>query len=509
MLPAVQPITLDPAHAPPILPATGGMAELAGLFCERLHAAELEHMAEFARSGPLSVGSICSGSDVAAHCHAALADALRRKTDIEPLVQMAFACEKDPQKASFLAAMHPQTKLIFAEAGELCQRIALDTKTATKQAVPSVTGICAGFPCTDVSRLNKFHSSSSNMSCAASQTMRTGAVFGSIIRYLKEHNENISFAILENVTTLATPPKKNGVNVGPSNLDVCIYDLRHEADMVTAVFRLDPRILFGQLTSRPRLYMVCIKAGLLHSAGLSEDDFMAAAKRLMEKLIMQPRIFLESVLLDDKSAPIEEYLESLKQMPAKKRKVLGDWSTKHCKTFGDTGSSWWAPSDFRAPDAIDRFPGLLALTPRQLDLLERYNLRLPEETPGVLDVNPSIGFAAGGVATNSAPCLCSTSMLYLTHRGRLAHGVEHLRMVGFFADADKLAAFPSTLLKDLAGNAFDGASYMATFCVTYAILADVHHRRSHRARLARISDVFAGIWSQGARALCDSDSDLE
>ena len=81
--------------------------------------------------------------------------------------------------------------------------------------------------------------------------------------------------------------------------------------------------------------------------------------------------------------------------------------------------------------------GLKELTARQMDLLEKHNVKLPEESPSMMDVNPSIGYSAA-LTHNGCSCLSSTSTFYIAHRGRCALGVEHLRLMNFYADLEIL-----------------------------------------------------------------------
>ena len=99
-----------------------------------------------------------------------------------------------------------------------------------------------------------------------------------------------------------------------------------------------------------------------------------------------------------------------------------------------------------------------------------------EGKPCTIDLNPSMGYN-NCLVTNGTSCLTGTTLLYLAHRGRCALGMEHLRVVGFFADPHATKQFPSSLLKDLAGNAFDGGSYLAASIVLLRVLAECHERK--------------------------------
>ena len=104
---------------------------------------------------------------------------------------------------------------------------------------------------------------------------------------------------------------------------------------------------------------------------------------------------------------------------------------------------------------------------------------------------------------NGASCLSSSSSIYLCHKGRMAVGIEHLRMVGFFASTAALKEFSSSLLKDLAGNAFDGGCYLAASLTLFRIAAECHTRKKQQAS-QRPRRLLSAVWSGSA---CDSDSE--
>lgn len=95
-------------------------------------------------------------------------------------------------------------------------------------------------------------------------------------------------------------------------------------------------------------------------------------------------------------------------------------------------------------------------------MLDFIGVKLPDPRPRMWAVNCSLNWAHSDA---SRICLSSTSQVWLGHRGRMAMGVEHLRMLGIVWPGEldnKLAAFDDKLLKDLAGNAFDTASALVS-----------------------------------------------
>ena len=73
-------------------------------------------------------------------------------------------------------------------------------------------------------------------------------------------------------------------------------------------------------------------------------------------------------------------------------------------------------------------------------------------------------------------------MPWLGHRGRFLVGAEALRMMGmWFETEDRLVEFPARLLRNLAGNAFDSASFLAAWVTLQLFLARLHRLSSERA----------------------------
>ena len=103
--------------------------------------------------------------------------------------------------------------------------------------------------------------------------------------------------------------------------------------------------------------------------------------------------------------------------------------------------------------------------------------------------------------------MSSTSTFYIAHKCRCALGVEHLRLIGFYADLDILKQFHPQLLKDLAGSAFDAASYAAEALTMFRLLAECSLRKKSSKASGRStsgSRFLSLVWS-GSRI--DSDSE--
>ena len=180
------------------------------------------------------------------------------------------------------------------------------------------------------------------MQCVSTKSKRTGKVFDDILMYMAVHKENLAWAIPENVSALSSAPRAKGRGrkaIGPSNLDVCVYRLKAELGFAVVVLSLDPR-MFGQPSSRSRLYMLCVKMEVLATAGMSLDEFTTLATETLKKLVGQAAP-LGSILLEEPSAAVVSHLQSLMGASSSKRqKVQSEWGMRHRMAFEASGSAW-------------------------------------------------------------------------------------------------------------------------------------------------------------------------
>lgn len=138
---------------------------------------------------PWRIGSICSGTEMPSLCWAAFGDAMWEEWHVRFSIETSFVCEKDRKKQDFIRQLHPTIATCFEDAGDLVHEAATNVFASgtTSEPVPGVCHVVAGFPCDDASRLNRDHSSSSNMTCVLQGTLRTGRVLHDIISYAQKH----------------------------------------------------------------------------------------------------------------------------------------------------------------------------------------------------------------------------------------------------------------------------------------------------------------------------------
>lgn len=123
------------------------------------------------------------------------------------------------------------------------------------------------------------------------------------------------------------------------------------------------------------------------------------------------------------------------------------------------------------PEFISLHPGLYELSARELDLLACVDIALPSNVPGTINISQNLG-RTRAVSGGSA-CITPRTRALLTHRLRLANGVECLNLQGihFSGRESRLHSYDSGVLTDLAGNAFNTYCAAAMHLVGEGLLA--------------------------------------
>lgn len=308
-----------------------------------------------------------------------------------------FAFESHPQKRAFLAKMMPQAPLIFENISGLEADAAKEYLSGDCRLVPEVEGTISGFPCTDVARLSSVASRSGNRSCVASESMRTGGVFAAMLRYIMARRSNFRWLIFENVQDL-----DKGRGGEKTNLDVCCERLRSLRFSVIVWF-VDSRDL-GQPHSRARVYIVCLCLSMLAEGGMTEDAAASQIIESMSRFAGHSPVSLDDCLLPEShplvlghyrrlDAAVSTHKTSIQDSPPRKRHRRSNGASKHCEFFQEHGLDWTLPSPYKDPKLAEVFPGIRDLHDRQIDVLQKLHIRLPEAQPVCVDLSMSLGWA--------------------------------------------------------------------------------------------------------------------
>ena len=357
-----------------------------------------------------------------------------------------YACEIDASKRRWILEMFPGSQ-VFQDALELEKDTAKNDAGEHVQVPQRWRVQIAGFPCKAASSLNVKQASTENRSCIMNETLTTGSVFGAIRKLAAMHLKlfeadieagYVTFMALENVLNLAVRTK--GLQL--SNLEQVVQTWV-EVGWICVAFHLSPED-FGVLVSRPRLWIVPVPRRCIEVAGLTEEMFRENMHECTNRLIgfeMEP---LASYLLPDDSEAVQAYLAACQ---AKEAVRCGDvceaiitsgglvpqcarksgkkeqtkiqtprWVARHEKAFTKSGGDWTAARRFGERE-VKEFPGLAALTDRQVESLELAGVtEFPEKEARVIELKHSNDRCRLGQKAN---CILPGGQQYLTHKGSL------------------------------------------------------------------------------------------
>lgn len=157
--------------------------------------------------------------------------------------------------------------------------------------------------------------------------------------------------------------------------------------------------------------------------------------------------------------------------PAEVGKKRKKWVSCHDAWCCEQGKNWFdIPGAFN-PEQYELFPGLRELSDREVDVLNCRGIVIPSATPSVVDVSQSLNRTREVVGGSG--CVTPGMRCMLTHRGRLALGMEAMALQGIhYGDRHHLLrVWPNADLMDLAGNAFNVHCAFGSFLVACTLLA--------------------------------------
>ena len=251
----------------------------------------------------------------------------------------------------------------------------------------------AGFPCTDVSGLNRSRRAAANMACVAGASLRTGSVFQGILDFLQSpQGAEVDLVLLENVRSLDDRHETDGGVT--SNLIAAVQKL-NDADVTVVTFELDPRLL-GTPQMRSRLWMVAMPRRVLRRLGATE----AAARRYltdcMARLVGSQLVPLDEYLLAESDPLAQANYQPARPTEAKgkakaKSSECPDWVSRHVGTAAKRGHRWWVSTRPSSKERTTLFPGLLQFSARELDLMDMLGVKeFPEKVTRTLETSQRI-----------------------------------------------------------------------------------------------------------------------
>ena len=179
---------------------------------------------------------------------------------------------------------------------------------------------------------------------------------------------------------------------------------------------------------------------------------------------------------------IREMLQKAGELPlptAKRLKPNVLWPEQHARRLEQLGRPWWV-SGLPTESDFMLYPGLKMLSARQLDLLAVLGFEYPDAGNRLCDVSLSGKFASSRCRISTA--VTPGSELYIGLRCRLRHGREALaqQSIHYGPRQDRLKAYSSAFLHELAGNAFESMCCSAMVLTKTVLQAHLSARASQR-----------------------------
>ena len=394
----------------------------------------------------ISIGTLCSGSEMYLTSLPELQGAIRATTGLEVCLDHAWSCEFVRWKREWIWRNFAPRK-IFIDAADLCQHGgAYDDVSGSQQRVDTVSVLIAGFSCKDASMLNVHHKKRKD--CIKSGEGTTGSTFSYLLNVVKQQQPLL--VILENVASLNNP----GEN-GQSNLDY--VKEAFAAIGYEFVWRIFDAADVGAPSRRRRLYMTAYKAC---QALVEEDAAQTAADAAVDRICQDA----EQHRLDDflfADAVVPAWLPRAATIASR-----DSWKQKHAPL--------WKKARFAADKGAYRKslagnPSFKTLTGRQKDLLllRLCSFAFPGPASGVIGLNQSCKLSRYSYLL---PTQLPTSQYWLVCHSRLQLGAEGVALQG--ADLVDLPAcrpggpFTDRQLQNLAGNAFHVWQFVVWFLAT-------------------------------------------
>ena len=395
----------------------------------------------------ISIGTMCSGSEMYITSLGELQAVIRAAVGVEIYLDHAWSCEWVRWKREWIWRNFAPRR-IFVDAADLCQLDgAYDDVSGSKQVVETVGVLIAGFSCKDASLLNVHHKA--RKECIKSGEGTTGSTFRYVINVVKLQQPLL--VILENVAGLT-----NQGDSGMSNLDY--VKEAFAAIGYSFVWRVFNAADAGAPSTRRRLYMTAYRScqalvgEVAAQAGV--DDAVDRICQAAEQHHIDDFLFADAVV--PAWAPSHAARDSSRD----------SWKEEH--------PSLWEKVEFAADksryhESLAENPNFKALSERQRDLLllRLCSFAFPGPASGVIGVNTSCKLSRYSACL---PTQLPTSQYWLVDRSRLQLGAEAIALQG--ADLVDLPAcrpggpFTNRQLQNLAGNAFHVWQFVVWFLAT-------------------------------------------
>ena len=455
-------------------------------------------------------GTMCSGSECPVLVASLLAHNVRTKFGVNFAFVHKFGCERAPEKQSFLREIFSDScPMLFKDVLDMTHCHAHDLVSGHDVQVPPCDILVAGFPCTDVSNLNKNRSTEAHRGVIENKAKSTGTCFHGITCYMEQHRPRL--VILENVMGLA---------FAGNNLAQCISRLE-EVGYTVKVWGLSP-LLFAIPQERRRVWMVAINKELLLTMGASVETVHESLSKIMRALVHHGEVMnLDRFLLAEEDPLIKNFYASSKNQSGTSRATsgyssesswAGKWLLQNVNKCDEDKTAWWEHTVLPSESFSLAFPGMKMLNERHWDCLQSMGLReegLPEESPPrIIDLSQTIERAGRNKDRGISSAITPKGFFFNTQLCRPHHGMEQLQLQGiYYSEKQHLVAQTAEgTLHDLAGNAFQGHCCLSVLLCALSTLA--MHWEEHREQSVKAAENALTSSTQKDHPLANfSDSD--
>ncbi len=396
--------------------------------------------------------------------------------------QVQFMCEIDAQKRAWLAEICPgKLPVLFGDAAVLRQQYAINYKSEfeTREPVPDVMVLMAGFSCRSVSGLNP--SADRYKKCVQEDEGSTGTTANHVLRYVYLHHPQLT--ILENVKSILGP-----------NATALQANLEHMGYNVKVVEVSPHRTALPQ--QRRRVYFVAADEHISSSATMQRVAELVASLEAQPSPLPLDRFLLRSThpLVVEELHRLEEKRHTADLVAVKRKKKVqgnepelgGQEHKKHCgsaKWVGKqlsmaskscstvmTDSSW----GFGDTSEIKESAWFQVLTQREQNTLLTLAgcVRAEVRSGAVLDLSQEVDRKTMNTDARHTNCVTPDGQLWHLERSRLLLGVEKMALQAVLPPGPAVEGLPNKLACDLAGNAFNGQDLVKTFLALLVALGE-------------------------------------
>ena len=388
---------------------------------------------------PVTYGSACSGSEVAAYVLECLAEFWDETYQLHLDVDHLFACEIVDWKQTWILN-HFAPKMLFSDVMELHKDTCKDVISGDARPIPDVDIFMAGFECDSVSGLN--NSSKSARGCLMRGEGKTGSTGMACLAYIEAKRPRI-FA-LENVKNLGAG------KAGNTDLDHLVAFAKALGYAVKAftIQALD----YGCPQSRCRYYVIGVRVDA--SQQQRPWSFNSLSTALASQTI-EPLSWAEFQLIEDTDEVQYMKTDIASRASIRLQKQTKDYEVDHMQAFQEQ-SLQYPPT--MAPELKIATASLGRRMSEKVYLFEHFYAGEVVETVHDLNLSHPWSVIAKG---EICPCVVSTSRLWFLKARREVSGPEALSLQGFdFHRQNTIKTngerFNTSEIMDLSGNAFCG-----------------------------------------------------